>query len=427
MAKSTAKTAGTADKANAADAAESAWPHAFPGTNWLDEGEEQAVLEVLRRGALFRYYGPQQPAHVAALEARARDYYGVKHALAVSSGTGALMTTMSAMGIGPGSEVIVPAFLWVSTVSAVIHANAIPVLCEVDDSLCMDPDDLGRRITPLTRLIVPVHMAGEPCDMGRIMAVARGRNIPVLEDCAQSNGATFQGRKAGTFGSAGMFSFQLNKNVTAGEGGLIITDDEDLYWRLVAVHDVGVPWKSAAPDSAAGIHLWGQGRRMSELCGAVANVQLGKLPDVVAHMRASKGRIKEALSGVAGLAFRRPNDPDGDSGPFLTLLLESEARVTRAAGNMKAAGLRNASRLADYGLHLYYNITALVRKVPLSPSGNPWALLDNAWSVYEYGKGACPRSDGLFARAIIIHIPSRLSEPQERQMAGIIRQAVESA
>ena len=125
------------------------------------------------------------------------DYYGTKYALALNSGTGALMAAMSALEIGPGCEVILPAFLWVATVASVVHQNAIPVLCEVDESLSLDPADLERKITDRTKLIVPIHMAGTPCDMDAIMAVANRRGIPVLEDCAQCNGGTYRGRTLG--------------------------------------------------------------------------------------------------------------------------------------------------------------------------------------------------------------------------------------
>jgi len=400
------------------------WPYDFPGANWLDEAEEEAVLNVLRKGSVFRYYGPGEPTHVAKLEATAKQFYGVKNALAVSSGTGSLFTSMQALGVGPGCEVIVPSFMWVATMSAVVNANAIPVLCEVDDSFCMDPADLEKKITKRTGLIVPVHMAGCPCDMARIMAIADRHGIAVLEDCAQCNGGSFAGRKVGTFGSMGMFSFQINKNATAGEGGVIVTDDDELYLRAVALHDLGVPWKDAQPDADCGIHLWGQGRRMSELCGSVANVQLGKLPDIVEHMRGSKSRIKEALAGMAGLGFRRLNDPDGDTGPFLILMLDDEARAAAVAAKIQAAGIKGAVQLSAYGLHIYYNIDALVQKVPLSAAGNPWSLAENAQSNYKYARGACPVSDDLFGRSVLVPVPSRLTEVHEQTMIDIIRKAM---
>jgi 8-amino-3,8-dideoxy-alpha-D-manno-octulosonate transaminase len=399
------------------------WPDPFPGAYWLDEREEQAVLDVLRRRSLFRYYGLNKPKYVARLEQTARDFYGTRYALAVNSGTGALCTAMTALGIGPGCEVIVPAFFWVATVGAVVQANAIPVLCEVDDSFSMDPRDLERKITPRTKLIVPVHMAGAPCNMKAIMAAAKKHGIPVLEDCAQANGGSFGGQKVGTFGALGLFSLQWNKNATAGEGGLLVTNDATLYERCVAAHDLGIPWVNGAPCET-GTVTWGAGRRMSELTGAVAATQLKKLPKIVAHMRDSKSRIKELLAGTPRLGFRRLNDEAGDAGPFLILVLDNEARAMCVADRMQAAGLATAARVADYGLHIYYNVPQLATKVPLSSAGNPWNLPHNKHSRYDYRKGVCPQSDALFARSIVLPMPSRLTRAQENAAAKIIQSAL---
>jgi 8-amino-3,8-dideoxy-alpha-D-manno-octulosonate transaminase len=397
------------------------WPFAFPGAYWLDEQEDKAVLDVLHNGSLFRYYGIGKPRYVDAFEAAAKEFYGVKYALGVNSGTGALMVGMSALGVGPGCEVIVPAFMWVATVGAVVQLNAIPVLCEVDDSFGMNPDDLERKITPRTKLIVPVHMAGAPCDMDGIMAVANKHGIAVLEDCAQCNGGEISRRKVGTFGQVGIFSLQLNKNMTCGEGGLIITNDERLHHRAFSAHDMGlvrVEGQLAAPDSWA--ITWGAGRRMTELCGAIASVQIKKLPSILSNMRASKKRIKTMLGGFR---FRRLIDVDGDTGPFLILVLPDEDAAIKAADEMRNSGLHSVSRIADYGLHIYYNIPSLVGKVPLSPAGNPWSLKENAASVYHYTKGACPQSDALFGRSVLLPIPSRLTETQEKAAAEAIRSA----
>jgi 8-amino-3,8-dideoxy-alpha-D-manno-octulosonate transaminase len=246
----------------------------------------------------------------------------------------------------------------------------------------------------------------------------------VLEDCAQCNGGSFKGKKVGTFGKVGIFSLQINKNCTAGEGGLLITDDEELHTRLVAAHDLGVPWKHGLPDEASDVFTWGQGRRMGELAGAVANVQLRKLPQVVAHMRASKQRIKDALADMQDASFRRLNDPEGDTGPFLILTLNEQPRAIRAVQYLTNAGIDNVFHLSHYGLHIYHNIRSLVEMIPLSPAGNPWSLPQNSDCTFAYAKGACPTSDDLFERSVIITIPSRLTEQQEQGMAQAIRNAV---
>jgi 8-amino-3,8-dideoxy-alpha-D-manno-octulosonate transaminase len=401
------------------------WPYEFPGAYWIDHEEEEALLDVLRHGSMFRYYGLGAAKYVDAYEAAAREFYGADYALAINSGTGALLAALSALEIGPGCEVILPAFMWVATAASIVQVNAIPVLCEVDESLSMDPADLERKITPRTKLILPIHMAGTPCDVEAIAAVARRHGIPVLEDCAQCNGGTFHGRKVGTYGDAGIFSLQLNKNMTCGEGGLLVTNDKRLYDRAFSAHDMGlvrVDGRLATPEPYA--ISWGAGRRMTEMCGAVAGVQLRKLPKILDSMRASNRRIKTALEGTPGLAFREMNDAQGDCGAFLVVMLDDEAKAIAATAKMKESGLHNVFRVCEYGLHVYYNIPSLVGKVPLSPSGNPWNLAENAQSQTRYDKGTCPVSDALFARSILIPIPSKLTREQENQAVEAIEAAV---
>lgn len=401
------------------------WPHEYPGAYWLDHQEENAVLDVLRNGSLFRYYGLKPAKYVDAYEAASHEFYDTQYALGLNSGTGALIASLAALGIGPGCEVILPAFMWVASIGAVVQVNAIPVLCEVDDSLCMDPADLEKKITPRTKLILPIHMAGSPCNMDAIMAVAQKHGIPVLEDGAQANGGTYKGQKLGTFGAMGIFSLQLNKNMTSGEGGLIVTNDEKLYHRAFSAHDMGLIRKNgrlAIPEPYA--VSWGAGRRMTELCAAIAGVQLRKLPEIIGQMRASNHRIKAMLEGTPGLGFRHLNDAEGDTGTFLILSMDDADKAMAAVAIMKEYGLHNVFRIADYGLHIYYNIPSLVGRVPLSPAGNPWSLAENAKSVYSYEKGACPQSDALFARSILVPIPSRLTPQQEEDATKAITTAV---
>jgi len=333
------------------------WPYEFPGAYWLGEAEEQAVLDVLGNGSLFRYYGLGKPKYVDSLEAYACDYFGSKYALAVNSGTGALMIAMMSMGIGN---------------------------------------------------------------------IANKHRISVLEDCAQCIGGEFKGRKVGNFGQMGIFSLQLNKNVTCGEGGLIVTNDQMLYHRAYSGHDRGlisVDGELVTPEPDA--ITWGVGRRMPELCGAVASVQIKKLPKILANMRESKKRIKARLEGIVGIGFRRINDDAGDTGSFLIIILDNESKALRAVKKMRGAGLHNVFQVSDYGLHIYHNIPSLVDKIPLSPAGNPWSLAENIESTYEYKKCACPKSDLLFARSILIPIPSKLTKAQEEAAVEVIKTSME--
>jgi len=194
-------------------------PLEFPGVHYIDEKEIEAVNRVLRSHSLFRYYGVDLQKEVEMFESEFSQFLGVQHTLAVSSGTGALQTALSALGVGPGQEVIIPAYLWVSVLAAVVNHGAIPVLADINETFGLDPADLESRITSKTKGIIIVHMSGAPVDVEAVQKVAKAHGLWLLEDCAQCNGGRVRGKRVGTFGDMGIFSLQMNKNMTSGEGG----------------------------------------------------------------------------------------------------------------------------------------------------------------------------------------------------------------
>src|SRR5947209_5963927 len=200
-------------------------PLEFPGVHYMNEEEVEAVVCVLRDRSPFRYYGVQLREEVEQFEQEFARHLGLPYAVAVSSGTGALHTALSALGVGSGQEVIVPAYMWVAVASAVVNLGAIPILVDIDDTFGIDPEDLLRRITSRTRGIIAVHMSGAPINVTPIAKIARERGLFLLEDCAQANGANIGGQKVGTFGDMAVFSFQMNKNMTSGEGGGVVERD----------------------------------------------------------------------------------------------------------------------------------------------------------------------------------------------------------
>src|SRR3972149_1943863 len=214
-------------------------PPMYPGGMRIDDEEEAAVLEVLRSKRLFRYYGPNPgPSKVAELEQMFAARMGAAYGLALTSGTAALICGLVGLGIGPGDEVILPAFTWIASASAVVAVGAVPILAEIDDSLTLDPWDIEAKISPYTKAVLPVHMRGLPCKMDELMAVARKHQLKVLEDSAQADGASYKGQRVGSIGDAGAFSLQFNKILTSGEGGMVITSDHVVYERAVMFHDV---------------------------------------------------------------------------------------------------------------------------------------------------------------------------------------------
>lgn len=401
-------------------------PYEFPGANWYDKQEEAAALRVIRSKSLFRYYGPRCGFEVDHLEKEFARANGVKYALAMSSGTQSLATAMAALGIGPGTEVIVPAYMWIAIVAGVVRLGAIPVLAEIDDSFTLDPRRLEKRITRRTRLIVVVHMSGAPANLAAIIKVANRHKLPVLEDCAQCNGGKFRGRKVGAWGTMGIFSFQLNKNLTTGEGGMIVTNSTHLYRRASAIHDLGYPRINGRLVMEDGPYaLWGYGGRMNEIAGAIGRVQLKKLPAVVAAMRKAKAAIKKGIAGIEGITFRRLNDAEGDTAAFLIFTLPCPETAREFARRMNAckiyAGMSPTMRVADFGMHVYSNIHSLVGKHSNCPGGFPWKLEANRRSVYDYHKGAMPQSDDLMERSIIMPVPSVMTSRDVRDTIASIR------
>jgi dTDP-4-amino-4,6-dideoxygalactose transaminase len=396
-------------------------PLEFPGVHHMDKTEVDAVVRVMESRSLFRYYGLDLQREAESLETEMAQYTGAAHALAVSSGTGALGVALSALGVGPGQEVIIPAYLWVAVAAAVVNQGAIPVLADIDDTFCLDHADVARRITPRTSGIIMVHMSGAPGDVLAVRKIARERGLFLLEDCAQCAGGSVNGRSVGTFGDMAIFSFQMNKNMTAGEGGCVLTSDDRLYARAFACHDLGY-----ARDDAGRLRfddpemcLWGKGCRMDELRAAVLRVQLRKLPAITGAMRRSKYRIRQALEQFPEVKLRRIQDSTGDTGCFLITTYADAATAQRVNRVLRAEGIVTAPQgisnvvMTEWGLHLYYNIVSLVQGTSVDRGGFPWSLVENRDLVHSYDKGTCPVADSLFERSILIAIPSCLTTEDE--------------
>jgi 8-amino-3,8-dideoxy-alpha-D-manno-octulosonate transaminase len=391
-------------------------PLEFPGVYRIDEQETEAISRVLRSRSLFRYYGIDPQREVEQFEAEFARFIGTDHALAVGSGTGALHSALGALDVGPGDEVIVPAYLWVSVLAAVVNLGGVPVLADIDDTFCLDPASVEREITGRTRGIIAVHMSGAPADIEPLQRIAKRRGLFLLEDCAQCAGGSIHGRRVGAFGDMAIFSFQMNKNLTAGEGGCLVTNDRALYGKAFANHDLGYErdesGRLAFGDSD--LALWGRGYRLDELRAAVLRVQLSKLPATITAMHRSKYRIRRALERFDSVRLRRILDPAGDTGCFLITTYADAATARRVNAALRGEGIRTFPQgisnilMTDWGLHLYYNNVSLVKR-----RGLAWKLSENAGLVRNYAKGACPAADSLFERSILLPIPSCLTEKDE--------------
>lgn len=406
-------------------------PQEWPGAWYFDEEEVEAASRVIRAQSPFRYYGPNHQHEVEQLEQEFADYTGVKHCLCVSHGTAALQVAIAAMGVGPGDEVLVPGYFWASTVSAIVRSGAIPKLVDVDASFNMDPDDLEEKVSSRTKLAIIVPMGGVIGQIERVAEICKKHNILLLEDCAQSNGATLFGRKAGSFGDMAIFSFQINKNITAGEGGAIVTNSKELYKRSFAIHDVGYlkkedgSWDNENPD----YQYWGLGCRMSEVTGAILRVQLKKLDTIVASMRGFKNELKAVLSKYGRIKTRYVEDPAGDGGSFLKIIFEDTETGFRFIQGLLDNGIKVKKggfypiHMTEWGLHIYYKISALVNKKSMCGHHSVWDLAENSWAKdYTYKEGTLPVLDAYVDRTVLFCIASKLSNEQKKA----IKQAFEN-
>ncbi len=407
-------------------------PWEFPGALWINEEEAKLVQKVIQSHSPFRYYGPDLQHMVEQLETAFAKRHNVPYALGVNSGTSALHIALAAFGIGPGDEVLLPGYLWVSCISAIIRLGAIPVLVDIDQTFCMNPEALELKITHRSKAILYVHMSGATGHIDKIVDIAARHKLYLLEDCAQAAGCTFHGKAVGTFGDAAIFSFQLNKNMTSGEGGMILCHDEQLYNRCFAIHDLGYARNEAGRLDTTNEHyqLWGVGARMSELTAAFALAQLHKLDHITASMRQAKWTIRNALASIKGLSFRDILDPSGDTGPFLITIYPSSECCDAFTQRLHTLGINGQPgslacvTMKEWGLHWYFNNMSLVNKRSVSTDGFPWSHPKNAFSSQiHYHHGTLPMCDSLYSRSALLTIASKLTETDCEQIIAAFQQA----
>lgn len=358
----------------------------------LGAEERAAADRVLAQGNLFRY---MPEAHESdRFEAELAGRLGTRYALATSSGTGALICGLAALGVGPGDEVLMPAFGYVADVLAILAVGAVPVVCEVDESLSLDPADLKARLTDRSRAVLPVHMFGLPSDMESISRIARDHDLRVLEDACQAMGGRYRGRHLGTLGDAGAFSFNQAKIITAGEGGALVTSDHELHERAFLMHDASSVYDGRSFDHPV---FAGLAFRMNEVSAAILRVQLNRLDDIQAGLRRVRAQVAEALNGAGRLRPVPSHDPAGDSGTHLAVRAPCEAS---AAALQEAVGRIPglwAHRAASLG-HSFFEWDVLHER-----RGAHHRLHDPlAGDAPAQGPDQLPRSREILGRTVIV-------------------------
>jgi 8-amino-3,8-dideoxy-alpha-D-manno-octulosonate transaminase len=313
----------------------------MPGFELWSDAERKEVNDVLETGILMRYGfdGPRKGIWKSKeLEQAICSRFGSQYAQLTSSGTSALTTAMAALGIGAGDEVIMPSFTFVASFEAVLSVGAVPVLVDVDDTLTLNPDAVRRAIGPKTKCVMPVHMCGSMADLDELVSICEENRLILLEDACQSIGASFKGRSLGTIGHAGTFSFDFVKTITCGEGGVVMTNSEDIYTKCDAFTDHGHDHKGA--DRGADLHPFlGYNYRISELHAAVGLAQIRRVDEFLSIQKKNYTALKSILERVPGITFRRIPDPEGDSCTFLSWFLPTEEITRAVVTELKAQGI----------------------------------------------------------------------------------------
>ncbi|WP_341782147.1 DegT/DnrJ/EryC1/StrS family aminotransferase [Ectopseudomonas mendocina] len=268
----------------------------------ISELEVQYVTDAARHG-----WGPRCYEYIERFETAFRQHLGVKHAVATSSCTGALHMGLAALGVGPGDEVILADSNWIASVAPAVHLGATPVFVDIlPDSWCLDPARVEAAITPRTRAIIAVHLYGNLCAMDQLLAIGERHGIPVIEDAAEAIGSEWQGRRAGSLGRFGVFSFHGTKTMTTGEGGMFVTNDDELFERVLGLSNHGRvkgQTRQFWPD------LLGFKYKISNLQAALGCAQVERIGELIARKRAIMAAYRERLGGLAGLSLNP--EPEG--------------------------------------------------------------------------------------------------------------------
>jgi 8-amino-3,8-dideoxy-alpha-D-manno-octulosonate transaminase len=289
----------------------------MPGFELINKKERRAVLDVFDKsnGVLFAHGFDARRNNifrVREFEKAFAQRFGASKGAACTSGTSAIYIAMKAMGVQPGDEVITQAFTFIATLEAILACGAVPVVVDVNDTYNMDPKAFENAITEKTKMVIPVHMLGNPAEMNEINAIAKKHNVMVLEDACEALGATYKGTYTGMLGDAGAFSLDFGKTITAGEGGMIISPNDELVTRCVQFIDHGHESDPSLPRGRDTASFYGFNFRMMELQAAVGLVQLEKLDFIVRKNRTNKKIMKKIIGNSDKIRFRRITDAKGE-------------------------------------------------------------------------------------------------------------------
>ncbi len=359
-------------------------------------GQEEidAIAKVINAKALFRY---GIGGECDRFEARYAAYLGTKNFMLAASGSNALAAALTALGLGPGDEVLIPAHTYMATATSVLAVGAIPVIVDIDESITIDPNAIEAAIRPRTKAVVPVHMWGAACNMEAIMRIADKHKLFVIEDACQGVGGGYKGRKFGSIGHVGCFSFNYYKNMSCGEGGGVAANDDAIAERVrCAIDPCHFYWQGRNDSEKP---FAGNGARASELMGAMLNVQLDRIDGMIGAMRKERRTIIEGTLHLGNLGLRDAprHSPDDDCATqvIVTLPTAEAAKIFVKTFPSVIAG--------ETGRHTYTEWDQVLMGAGAAhPAMNPYNMPANAECRRSYSKDMCARSLEILSRTILI-------------------------
>jgi dTDP-4-amino-4,6-dideoxygalactose transaminase len=374
--------------------------------------EEALVLEALRSGCLSRNGGTM----VKTLEHEFAEALGVPYAVACSSGTASVHLTLAALDLEPGDEIIVPPITDIGSILPILWQNAIPVFADVNPrTLVLDPAEVEKQITPRTRAVIAVHLAGIPCSMDELQAICRRHNVVLIEDCSQAFWATYKGKLVGTMGDLACFSLQQSKHMTCGEGGLIVTRNKAYAERSLLFSDKAWPRDSGSLGSCRFLFL-SQNYRMSELNGAVARAQLKKVQSTVDRRRTRASQLSELIGDVKEVSA--PRVPEGtDPSYWLYMLRVDESAGVAAQEFGDALIAEGVPAWPRYIIDPLYRSPIFAQPKTYGTSGYPFS----AYRHQAFGPGLCPNAEAALSRIIAVHWNENYTPSHVEQIGGAIR------
>lgn len=380
----------------------------------MGKEEIQQLAKVIEAKGLFKVNSGLQQSH--QVETKLQTILGTKHPIFMTSGHAALVSALVGMGIGPGDEVIVPAYTYIATAMAVVAAGAMPVIAEIDDTLTLSPEDVERKITKHTKAILPVHIQGFPCNMDAIMQIAKTHNLYVLEDACQADGGTYLGKRLGTIGDAGALSFNFYKIISCGEGGALLTDNRKIFENALIYQDSSaIAFFGNQMEGFSTEGFCGNEYRSNELCAAVMNVQLSRLDDILFDLRKNKNYLMENLKDVC--EFIPSNDAKGDCGTTLAVRFESEEKARKFAEHESVQGLLPI----DTGKHVYKHWTPIMEKRgACHPLMDPFKMEANKDIVPDYKQDMCPITLDKLSKVVYVGVdPDSTKAELDAKIEGI--------